>query len=165
MWSLFENQGYLEGSEKHALFPQEYQWMMTKMNERLPNYSGESPIWLWVQKPDMRSSGHFESCTSCVRIRLELDDKEVLISDFDDWHLVLNDSFLADNEKEWDDYHLGKLSMSKEESWDRIFDFNRLRDPDWHGTDSRCSQGVAGRIHISRVNKVEHFVTRKQREI
>lgn len=136
--------------------------MMAQMGLRLPNYKGEFPIWLWLIKPDMRSSGHFMSNTSCVRLRIELDEKEVLVSDFVDWHFVLNDSFNADNEAENDEYYDGKLNISKEESWNRIFELNRERDPYWCGTQDRWLQGVTGRISVEKVKRTEHFISRRR---
>lgn len=160
-WDEAQKRGYLEGSEEHAAFLEEYNWMMEQMKKRLVNYNGEYPIWLWIKKPDMRSTGHFVSNTMCVRLTIDLGDEDVLVSDFDDWHSVLNDGFCADNEREYDDYYLGKLKMSKEESWERIFELNRNRDPEWHGT-RRDLQGVTGRVELSKVVRVEHFVSRKQ---
>ena len=66
---------------------------MQQMKQRLPNYRGEYPVWIWIKKPDMRHSGHFEGGTKCVRLTLEIDPKNVLGSDFDDWHCVLNNTF------------------------------------------------------------------------
>jgi hypothetical protein len=160
-WEEAIKLGYLEGSESLAAYPDEYKWMIGQMQKRLDSYKGEYPIWLWTVKPDMRSTGHFGSYTKCVRLKIELDANMVLLSDFIDWHSVLNDGFNADNEKEYEDYYNGKLNVSKEESWERIFDFNRVRDPEWVG-DERIFQGVTGRVLLEKIVKVEHFVTRKQ---
>ncbi|RCW40535.1 DUF3841 domain-containing protein [Paenibacillus prosopidis] len=89
VWEQFKKQGYLEGTKVYAMYPKEYTWMMKQMNKRLTNYKGEYPIWLWIKKPDMRSTCHFSSYTQCVRLRLDLNDRDVLVSDFDDWHMVL----------------------------------------------------------------------------
>lgn len=159
-WEIFREQGYLEGIREYAGYPDEYQWMMKQMKKRLLNYNGEYPIWLWPKKPDMRSTGHFNSQTRCVRITLELDDKDVLISDFMEWHIVLNDGFNADNEQEYDDFYAGRLSITKEESWERIFDFQRSQDPEWVGTRDWL-QGVTGRVLLNNVKKVEQFTSRK----
>lgn len=40
--------------------------------------------------PDLRASGHLPSGTAGVRLELEVDPDEVLLSDFDLWHYVLN---------------------------------------------------------------------------
>ncbi|GKU78758.1 DUF3841 domain-containing protein [Paenibacillus sp. L3-i20] len=164
VWNKAINLGYLEGSEQFAMFPEQYQWMIDQMVHRLPGFHGEYPVWLWIEKPDMRSTGHFSSFTRCVRLKLDLEEDHVLLSDFDDWHMVLNNSFNADNEIEYDDFYNNKLDITKEQSWERIFELSRVRDPEWHGLSPRLLQGTTGRIDISSVKKVEHFVSRKQSE-
>ncbi|QWU14346.1 protein of unknown function [Paenibacillus sophorae] len=163
VWNEFKKLGYIEGSEEYALYPEEYKWMMQQMALRLPEYNGEYPVWLWLKKPDMRSTSHFESGTKCVRLTVELDEKDVLISDFENWHMVLNDSFNADSEDEYEAFYRGELSITKEESWERIFDLNRNINSNWSGT-GEWLQGVTGRITLDKINKVEHFVARKRVE-
>lgn len=161
VWNQSKQQGYIEGLQQYAMYPTEYLWMMKQMKKRIPNYSGEYPIWLWIKKPDMRSTSHFGSYTKCVRLTVELDEKDVLISDFEDWHIVLNDGFNADDEREYEDFYAGNLKVTKEQSWERIFELNRPRDPQWSGK-SDCLQGTTGRITLDKVKKVEHFISRKQ---
>lgn len=160
-WEQYKKLGYLEGASAHAVYPNEYQWIMQQMKKRLPNYNGEHPIWLWVKKPDMRQTGHFRGGTKCVRLTVELDETDVLISDFEDWHCVLNNWFCSDNEKEDIAFEQGLLNITKEDSWERIFALHRIRDPEWHGHEERKLQGTTGRIEIERVKKVEYFVARK----
>ncbi|MDF2650479.1 MAG: hypothetical protein K0Q73_6284 [Paenibacillus sp.] len=135
--------------------------MIEQMKNRLPNYGGEHPIWLWPKKPDMRSTGHFNSYTKCVRLSIELDSENVLLSDFNDWHCVLNDCFNGDNEQEYDAFYDGKLNITKENSWERMFNYSRQRDPVWGGSGDWL-QGVTGRIYLDQIRKVEHFISRKQ---
>ncbi|MBB6693560.1 DUF3841 domain-containing protein [Cohnella xylanilytica] len=160
-WNIALRRGYLEGNAAYAMYPEEYLWMMEQMRRRLPRYNGEYPIWLWIEKPDMRSTGHFNSYTKCVRLTVELDERDVLISDFYDWTSVLNNDFIAHNEQEYNDFYAGKLSLSLEESWERIFDYPCPRDEGWDGT-HLWLQGVTGRVYLEQVKKVEHFVSRKQ---
>lgn len=162
VWIEYKKQGFLEGTESYAMYPDEYQWMKSQMSQRLPNYKGEQLIWLWIKKPDMRSTGHFESYTKCVRLKLDVPDDDVLISDFLDWHSVLNNTFNADNKKEFDDYYANKWCITKELSWNRIFDIHKFRDPEWDGENPRVLQGTTGRIDISKVKSVEHFISRKE---
>jgi len=162
VWEKAIRRGYLQGYKKYAMFPEAYVWMIEQMKNRLPNYKGEYPVWLWVKKPDMRSSGHFAGNTKCVRLTLELNREDILKSDFDDWHSVLNNSICATNEQEYDDFYAGKLSKTKEETWERIFDIERERDPMWDGVQPRRLQAVTGPVPLSKVVRVEHFVSRKQ---
>lgn len=160
-WKMAKTNGYLAGIAEYAMYPKEYLWMIEQMRKRLTNFYGEYPVWLWIRKPDMRSSGHFESNTKCIRLSIELDERDVLVSDFDGWHFVLNDSFNADCEKEYDNFYAGKLSISKEESWERIFDLKRPRDIEWSGN-NEWLQGTTGKVPLNKIKKVEHFISRKQ---
>lgn len=160
VWELAQQRGYLVGSQEYAMYPDEYRWMMDQMKKRLLSYKGEFPIWLWLDKPDMRSTANFKSGTKCVRLAIELDEQDVLVSDFEDWHCVLNNWFCSDNDDEDNAVEEGLLEITKEESWLRIFELNRMRDPDWHGTAKRKLQGVTGKIDLSQVKKVEPFVAR-----
>lgn len=156
-WEEAQSLSYLQGKAELAMYNKEYLWMMEQMKKRLRNYSGEFPVWVWLKKPNMRGIGHFSGGTKCVRLTLDIDDKDILVSD---WHNVLNDGFNADNEQEYEDFYAGKLTISKEESWERIFDIHRDRDPEWSGTDVRF-QGTTGRVTIDKVKRVEHFVCRQ----
>lgn len=162
-WEVAQKRGYLEGSSDHAMFPEQYLWMIEQMKKRLPNYEGEYPVWLWLEKPDMRSTSHFPGGTHCVRLTIELDEADVLVSDMHRWHLVLSNTFCSDSEKEDDDFNNGLIDITKEESWERIFDFSRDVDAEWTG-DGEWKQGTTGRIYLEKVKKVEHFVARKQKE-
>lgn len=159
-WELAQRRGYLIGNQEYAMYPDEYQWMIAQMKNRLVNYQGEYPVWLWLEKPDMRSTAHFKSGTKCVRLTIELNEQDVLVSDFEDWHCVLNDWFCSDNEEEDNAFEEGLLEITKEESWQRIFELDRVRDPNWHGTEKRKLQGVTGMIDLSQIKKVEYFIAR-----
>ncbi|WP_338586967.1 DUF3841 domain-containing protein [Paenibacillus sp. Y5S-9] len=162
VWKQAQETGYLEGSSEHLMFPKQYIWMMEQMKTRLPNYKGEYPIWLWIKKPDMRSTAHFEGGTKCVRLTIDLKETDVLISDLDRWNLVLNNGFCSDNEHEEGEFNKGILEMTKEESWERIFDLNRAVDVNWTGNGAWL-QGTTGRIYLEKVKRVEQYISRKSK--
>lgn len=72
---------------------------------------------------------------------------------------------MGNDEQEWENFYAGMLQMTKEDSWQRIFDWKKTRDPEWDGSGEQKLQGVTGRIDLRQVKKVEHFVTRKNRDI
>lgn len=163
-WETALQKGYLQGNPDFICFDHfvdSYEWMKGQMQERLPDYQGEQPIWLWTKKPDMRKSAHAESGSEVVRLTIELPSEWVLLSDFDGWHMVLNDTFFAFNKDEFDAFYRGELSMTKEESWKRIFDFETERDEEWfYSLDEIDHQGVTGRIGLDCIRKVESFIAR-----
>ncbi|MGF7050173.1 hypothetical protein J2T13_004698 [Paenibacillus sp. DS2015] len=139
---------------------EDYHWMIKQMKKHLSHYPDEYPIWLWTEKPDLRRSGHFYGGTHAVSLEVEILSLQVLLSDFDAWHSVLNDSFLALDEVEWDTFYRNELSMSKEESWERIFDLGLLKGSPWWNDSEQHLQGVSGKIEISHVRKVREFIAR-----
>lgn len=160
VWSIAQERGFLQGEQSYAMFPEPYVWMVDQMKKRLNEYGGEYPIWLWIDKPDMRRTGHFERGEKCVRLKVELDEKNVLLSDFDEWHSVLNEDYLADSEQEYEQFYQGKGTISKEASWERIFSWDRKRDADWDACEDRELQGTTGKIDIANIKSVEHFIAR-----
>ena len=67
------------------------------MRELLPTCDIECvhPIWAWYKycgknKPDLRKSGHLSKGEVGYRIEVEVDERNVLLTDFSDWHLVLS---------------------------------------------------------------------------
>lgn len=161
-WNEALEKGYLIGKPKYIWeeLKEPYHWMMKQMETRLPYYNGEYPIWVWTEKPDLRRSGHFEKGTHAVCLELKILSERVLLSDFDAWHCVLNNGFLALDENEWDAFYRGELKMTKEESWERIFNFESLKNEPWWNDTKLHLQGVTGKIDISQVRKVRRFVAR-----
>lgn len=161
-WDHFKKQGFIVGSSEFAGFYEQYKWMMNEMRIRLHKYEDEFPIWVWLKKPDMRRGGHFRRGTRCVRIELSLDEEDVLVSDFIDWHCVLNDNYLSDNQQDWEEYLFAEdngfdKDKIKKKSWEKIFQRDRPRDVEWEGNEERVLQGVMGKIDLNNIIKVEHF--------
>ena len=55
-WEEVKNSSYLLGVHEHIWpeFVEPYHWMMQQMDEKIPNYKGEYPIWVWSDRPDLR---------------------------------------------------------------------------------------------------------------
>jgi len=124
-----------------------YGWMKQEMEKRIgPSPASPYPFWAWViedgkhKKPDMRTS-MFRVKTNEPTYLLEfrIPEDQLLLSDFDSWHFVLNDipSYDENEELDWDesDKQFSQLPPKeqqafKEKSWEKIFDPN---DPgnDW----------------------------------
>ena len=95
-----------------------------------------------------------------VQIEFEVEDRCILLSDFDGWHFVLNHSYLADNEEDFDSFYASKAENAQDQiraSWDKIFDLERYV-PDWDcPKDEMSVQATLWQVHISQVKKVEFF--------
>jgi len=143
-WEYAQIVGYLVGNPDFIWeeMIENYHWKMEQMKKRLPLYDGEYPIWVWPEKPDLRRGGHFNKGTRAVCLEVEIPSRHVLLSCFDAWHCVLNDGFLALHEEERDAYYANQLIMTKEESWERIFEYEMLRNEPWWKDTKLYLQGV-----------------------
>ena len=112
----------------------------------LPPEQVSFPIWAWHtrnflhKKPDLRMSGYGAKGEECVCIEIEIPDNEVLLTDFDAWHFVLNKWYLNtdcwnDETYEEDEKWLKTLSDEQrkeeiEKSWQGIYNLE-TKETDW----------------------------------
>lgn len=156
-------------------FSTAYNWLITQMNSRIKDKPSNVsyPIWAWHtrdwkhKKPDLRQSGYDTSGTKCVCIEVEIPDKDVLLSDFDAWHFVLNDWWLDDsqNEDEWDYNHnwfdnlpTDKQNELKLNSWQKIFDLTPV-DSDWK-CNGRYIQATFWKLNKKNITKIQYFTAK-----
>ena len=133
------------GSPEHVSEPEwmvPYSWMVEQMRKRLPDFSGNHPIWAYTHKPDLRTHRHYgDPGEFQVRMEIEVPDGRCLVSDFELWHFVLNGQPIG-TRTEWDEWEV--LLKSKRfdtpkafETWERVFDKDfHLSDSDWFGSES-----------------------------
>lgn len=148
-----------------------YDWIAQKMRERLglPPIGVSYPVWAWYQQNgirkrcDLRKAGYAPRGTPMVQIEFEADDDAFLLSDFDDWHCVLNNCYIADSEKEFDAFyeckHVDKQAEI-EKSWEKVFDLHRCC-LNW-GTplDRKTIQATLWSVRAEQIRKVDHFTAR-----
>ena len=128
-----------------------YQWLVREMDKRnIPHPEGVTlPIWAWHtrdwkhKKPDFRTIGLGTPGKQYACIEFEIPDNKVLLSDYDNWHYVLNGGWFDDskNENDWNTLHewydLLPYDAQKDlmvKSWQKIFDVTPVKDK-W------CSKG------------------------
>ena len=113
-YDKFMKTGFLRADENHLFCKDDlrfaYDWMAAKMVQRFgnPPNNVRYPVWLWYQwegcrkRPDMRTfvRGWAAKGTPITLITVEIPDHMVLLSDFDMWHIVLNDEYLSLTEEE-----------------------------------------------------------------
>lgn len=163
-----------------------YRWMVARMHERLGRSPEgcQFPIWAWYQwqgqnrcKPDLRSHAHLEKGSHGVRIEIEADETDVLLSDFELWHFVLNYWYLPESEAEGelfdaelatvglDFYRTKPLPDLKyhrriEESWFRIFDLEWSAVGMTSQKEGKAIQGVLWELRKEQVSDMKEFVAR-----
>lgn len=136
-------------------FVNAYEWISEKMKSQIgnPPDNVKFPVWAWYkvdgqhQRPDMRTFG-MRVFQKSVLMEIEIPDNQVLLSDFDLWHIVLNDTIYYkassiegisyekwDAETDKEDEYYNSLSneekiIYKQNSWERIIytNTNNLSD-------------------------------------
>lgn len=123
-------------------FQNAYQWMIDQMKSKVGDSpkNVKAPIWAWYRsknyqhcRPDFRWAQDYED-EVCMEI--DIPEKQVLLSEFEEWHFVLSNSYLAPatNYEEYqrlNDWFESltpeKQQRVKEKSWQQIFDITIRR--------------------------------------
>lgn len=174
-YEVFQETGVLRANSNHLIlggeFQYAYDWIVSQMHRRIGAAPDglQFPVWAWYQwegkrkRMDSRQSGYAKRGTPMVQITFEADTKDFLLSDFDAWHLVLNNHYIADNKQDWDDFYANVGNRRTDEiikSWGKIFDLTRCT-PDWdHDPERHTIQVTLWEIHMSQVRKVERFIAK-----
>ncbi|MDQ0231374.1 DUF3841 domain-containing protein [Metabacillus malikii] len=156
-WQKVNKTGFLVGAREYIWpeFLDSYHWMMEQMKVKLPNYHGEYPVWVWEQRPDLRKSGHLEKGERGVLLKLELDDANVLLSDFQAWHFVIDNAYC--NIEGMEDVE-GISTEEIQASWQKIFDLTYVsQHPEWGEV---TVQGVTGKVSIDKITLEKEFISR-----
>lgn len=131
------------------LYEPMYAWMSEQMKERLGSdkYDADYPIWAWAifegknKRPDLRKI-EFSHCDyPSYFLEVEIPDDEILLSDEEDWNIVMGDI----------------LNSREEDDWNRIF---RLVYED--GTKPRFVQACFGELKLCQVVSVKVFGKHKK---
>lgn len=178
----FKNKGFFCCEENKAesitgefSFKNAYDWLVPEMEKRIGKKPKEInyPIWAWHtrdwkrKKPDLRASAYAKKGTKCVCLEIEIPDNEVVLSDFNAWHFVLNNMYLDDstNEFEWEKYQkeFDALSKSeqeivKEKSWQKIFNVEPNKT-EWLET-GRFIQATFWKLKEENIRKIQYFIAR-----
>jgi hypothetical protein len=119
-----------------------------------------APVWFWCKKPDLRESGWAQKGSSQYLLTVQISCERVTLTDFDLWHFVLNRSYMALDEANFDlyDYHWPEDKELIEQSWHRIFAREKF-DGDWIGREAYW-QGTVERLYLQEVKSTRPFIAR-----
>ena len=158
-------------------FRKAYDWMNRQMEKRIGRKPDgvKYPIWAWHTmdwlhtKPDLRRREFRYENEDMVCIELSVPDGEILLSDEENWHFVLNDSYFncARNDREYDEAEemyeaLTKTERQqlKEESWERIFDVEPFENDCY--LKGRYIQATFWEIKVEQIVSVRTFKGRRK---
>ena len=153
VWRFWQRQGYLQARDTDDKdFKGSYAWMKEQMKLRLPSYKGEALIWLWDEVPEGYKTWGNDTRKKYVLLTLELDEVNVLASDYMGWHFVLNDYMNSDNP-----------SPSDEDfPYEKVFDLPYMHGQIYDKGNKQVLQYTTGRVEIDAVKKVKYFTGRKR---
>jgi hypothetical protein len=154
-------------------FRQAYDWLTRQMAVCIgsPPEGVLYPFWAWHtidglhQKPDLRRSEYKAYNDNPVCLELEIPDNKVLLSDFDGWHMVLNNLYYldyideekADLEDAWlDSLPPGEQTSVKMKSWEKIFDVY-LPNKDSGDDEGLYIQATFWELRLDQVVSLRHF--------
>lgn len=117
------------------VFEPAYQWIMMEMDSAVgcrPS-SDAAPVWAWARwvdargrvrvKPDLRYAGFRGAYPGLDLVHLRVDESRVLLTDFDCFHMVLNDTSCiprdlpGDDADDWLDRHREEFEEWKRRNW------------------------------------------------
>jgi hypothetical protein len=185
-WDELRATGILRGRAERV--PPEwrhaYAWMRERMARQVgpPPAPDVCPVWAWhwyygrrKPRPDLRYRGHLEKGAGGVRIEIECDPSDVLLSDFADWHAVLSNWHLAASPDDDDAFDAAlktkgldhgncgsdpEVAAEITASWERVFDLQR-HVPGWtREPDERYVQATLWEVRMDQVRDVTPFVSR-----
>lgn len=146
-----------------------YDWLVLKMKEKIGNPPIEIkyPVWAWYihngrnKKPDLRSERFCmgEKNVEYTCIELEIQEKDVLLSDFDNWNVILNDDFITRSEQEWKFYHKYYENNQTviEKNRERLFDITPYKN-DWT-SQGEYVQATFWILKKEMIRSVRHFIS------
>ena len=129
-------------------FRRAYHWMAEQMIKRIgePPIKGiEYPLWAWYQYDSAKSNKPSKSIHDLQEgisayMEIEIPEQDVLLSDFNNWHAVLNEAPLCNWKKisknrdlldkeagrilDFEEYPL-ELQKEIEKSWEPVFELDR----------------------------------------
>lgn len=169
-YRILQETGKLSGTRGTVIeesFLPAYDWLRKQMSQRIgpPPTPEAYPIWGWYQyegrsgKPDMRrfrNDLRAAGPAGLWRLKLEVPDEQVLLSDFDLWHFPLNRWYLSVSEEDYD-AHDTCTQEEMEKSWELIFHLDMPAN-DWNSAPQKTIQGTFWELTQYMVVAAEHFV-------
>lgn len=140
-----------------------YEWMRDRMSERIPDFSGDLPVWAWARRPVIRRRRDPSLRETRTRITALVPRHRILVSCFHDWHECLNGMPITYSEEEWNAYEKAfpigdrceEHRLFVQETWNRVFDLHLPRDAavmEWRGSNIRVTpQLCVDRLHLDEV--------------
>lgn len=160
-----------ERSDNWADFKNAYLWMVEEMTKRniLAPENCDLPLWAWHTTdwhhdcPDFEYMNYSNNGNQ-VCLEVEVPDEEVLLSDYDTWHYVLNNMYFEDSktEEEWEKFRAEFELLDSDskrrvtiKSWQKVFN-TRAEKTEWYSV-GRNIQATFWKLKKDYIVKVINF--------
>lgn len=196
-YNYLSRYGFLkaDGRRVWTEFKESYHWLVERMEEKIGPSPNDVlyPMWSYVQwrgknriKPDIRTLRYTVGNGMFYRLELEIPESRMVLTNYDEWHFVLNQSYISWNEAEesifekkemyekklkqingFYDYkqYSNELKSEVVNSWERIFDLRSFRDTEWLGPlDDITIQATFWKLYKSDIVKIDKFTSRRTQE-
>lgn len=122
----------------------QYDWLVEQMKKRIgpPPEGVFYPVWAWHtwerkrKKPDLRRErwGNGWKGERFVCLEIDIPEKDVLLSDFDSWSIILLNGLLADTEEEdqkletfYESLPPDEQRIMQDKNWEDAFDLRYVK--------------------------------------
>jgi hypothetical protein len=162
-WDAAQGRGYLTGEETprddlwESVWERPYEWMRSMMKQRIGQFSGDLPVWAFLERQNPRSQRWIRGK---VRITALVPRGRILLSDYDAWHLPLSRSPVTLRGEEWDRLHADgdpdETTMMA--TWPLVLEIVRPEGFDWRWIgDVDRLQACVDRITLDEIVSVVHI--------
>ena len=167
-WRDAQERGYFtgesapsEGDCNRVWYKVPYEWMRTHMAATVPDFSGDLPVWAWTKRLNRRRE---KWASKEVRITALVPRRRIVFSDYDLWHVPLNNGPVTFSEAEDDSwYQAPKLvhlreGLNVQDTWHHVFDLKERSQEhaSYLGVCDRV-QVCVDRIYLDEIVGVRHF--------
>lgn len=138
-------------------FHKQYDWMRDQMASVIPNFSGERPIWAYPKRPIIHKGWH-KLKPGMVLITALVPRERILFSDYETWHLALNNGLMCDTEQEDDDWWAMNPRPDPSYSWVKCLDIcqnERAKKYDWYQP-TDLVQACVDRIYFYEIVSIKY---------
>ena len=155
----------------------EYDWLVRQMKVRIgmPPEGVEYPVWAWYRHDGKRSNPDIRrerwrlgpKGNRYVCLELDVPDREVLLSDFDAWSIILLHSLISFTEEEdnilnerYETLSAEAQLLMKEKNWERAFELTPM-DNGWFRKGDTI-QATFWELRKEHIRKVRFFTASAQ---
>ncbi len=174
VWHKLQQESVLRARREHidADFLNAYDWLRGQMTPRIgpPPEPDVYPMWAYFQfasatkrRPDLRriSSGYSRDQTM-VLVELGVEESRVLLSDYHDWHYVLNDQYFPVSLDDFESFASANhdeetARQLKLRSWPRIFDLDFRAPEVTSPRDEKTIQATFWELRLEDVASLREF--------